>query len=267
MRTINNRNQRRKHALAARKRMPVPILPRLIIDPELTRPQGGYALWGSRLFSLVAVCLGAPIALAASLLVACANLLVFRDPRKVLYTQSRMGYRGQAFKIYKFRTMYEAADCFGSWSGGVDQQRVTKLGRFLRSSHLDEIPQLWNVLRGDMNLIGPRPEMLEIHVWAEDEVHGFANRLDVRPGITGLAQVTQGYTGRSAEAYAEKLAIDERYIQQQSLRFDLSVACQTVVWMIRGKGWSWNQTQAPETAAALPEACDEPAQPNPREAA
>lgn len=262
MHTIKTRTQRRKQALSARKRMHVPIF-----DPELTRPQSGYARWGSRLFGLVAVFLGAPLALSAALLVAGANLLVFRDPRKVFYSQMRMGYRGEVFRLVKFRTMYEAEDCFGSWSSGEDRLRITKLGGFLRSSHLDELPQLWNVLRGDMNLIGPRPEMVEVHEWAEDVVCDFAKRLDVRPGITGLAQVTQGYTGRNATAYAEKFAIDERYIQQQSLLFDLSVACQTVVWMTLGKGWSWNKAKAPESAAAESEASDDPPQPNPREAA
>lgn len=267
MRTNKTRIQRRKSALVARKRMAVPILPNLIFDRESTPPEGGYALWGSRLFSLVAVLLGAPLVLPISLIVACANLLIFRDPRKVLYTQPRMGYQGEVFKIFKFRTMYDVKDCFGAWSNGEDRQRVTKLGRILRSSHLDEIPQLWNVLRGEMNLIGPRPEMMEVHEWALEEVSGFGKRLEVRPGITGLAQVTQGYTGRSAKAYAEKLAIDERYIQRQSLLFDLSVACRTAVWMTLGKGWSWNQTKPPESAPAESEASDDHPEPNPREAA
>lgn len=203
--------------------------------------RGSYAAWGSRLFSLLAVAFTLPLALAAGLLVGAANLVAFRDPRRVFFSQPRVGRDGRAFRLYKFRTMRECPSAFDSWSSGGDRLRVTRLGRILRSSHLDELPQLWNVVRGDMNLVGPRPEMLDIHEWACEVVPGFEARVRVRPGITGQAQVTQGYTGYCAEAYAEKLAIDADYIQSQSLFGDLRLCAKTVRWMLLGRGWRWNQ--------------------------
>lgn len=218
--------------------------------------RSSYASWGSRVFSLVAVALGLPLALVAGLAVAAANLVAFRDPRRIFFTQPRVGREGKPFRLYKFRTMQECAapdplgenggeGCssgdFESWSSCEDRLRVTPLGRILRSSHLDELPQLLNILRGDMNLVGPRPEMIEVHEWACSQVPGFSMRTRVRPGLTGLAQVTQGYTGHCAEAYTRKLAIDAEYIQNQSLVRDLGLCAMTVRWMLLGRGWRWKQ--------------------------
>jgi lipopolysaccharide/colanic/teichoic acid biosynthesis glycosyltransferase len=97
------------------------------------------------------------------------------------------------------------------------------------------------VLRGEMSFIGPRPEMLEVEQWASEHVPNFVQRLAIKPGITGLAQVTQGYTGRDVGAYAKKLAINLAYIERMSLRFDLEILARTGLWMLRGKGWDWQK--------------------------
>ncbi len=224
-----------------------------------------YSSWGSRVFSLVAVALGLPLALSAGLVVAAANLIAFRDPRGIFFVQPRIGRDGKPFRLYKFRTMQEDAAPhrsggvhegrgssgeFTSWSTSEDRLRVTALGRILRSSHLDELPQLLNILRGDMNLVGPRPEMIEVHEWACSEVPGFSQRTRVRPGLTGLAQVTQGYTGHCAEAYGRKLAIDTNYIETHSLAQDLRLCALTVRWMLLGRGWRWKQGGETETGGA-----------------
>ena len=127
---------------------------------------------------------------------------------------------------------------FESWDRD-DQLRVTRFGRFLRNTHLDELPQLVNVLRGDMSMIGPRPEMVEIERWASSEVEQFSRRLAIKPGITGLAQVTQGYTGRDRAAYARKLEINDHYRERMSFSFDVKILAMTAIWMLRGRGWDW----------------------------
>lgn len=230
--------------------------------------RGPYARLGKRLFDLAIVLPLLPLALVAGVPIALWNALAFRDVRRVFFVQERVGLGGRTFCILKFRTMREprkgASD---SWFNGGDAARVTRFGRLLRNTHLDELPQIINILRGDMHLVGPRPEMPDVHAWAMQEVPGFEARLSVRPGLTGLAQVTQGYTGASAESYARKLAIDTDYISRLSLRLDLEVVLRTVPWMLQGRGWGWNaSTAAPEceSSNALDLARDDEGQPAPR---
>jgi lipopolysaccharide/colanic/teichoic acid biosynthesis glycosyltransferase len=209
-------------------------------DGERIAPRGRYARFGKPLFEGLLLAILVPLALLPLGLVALANLLQYRDPRQILFTQPRIGRRGRVFTIYKFRTMTDAdRGAMESWESGTDRLRVTRLGRFLRNTHLDELPQLLNVLRGDMRLIGPRPEMIEIDRWARERIPGFARRLAVRPGISGLAQVTQGYAGCDERAYARKLRVDEHYLSHLTLRQDLVILVRTVLWMLLGKGSRW----------------------------
>lgn len=209
------------------------------IDWESLAPRRAYARLGRPLLQLTLLALILPVAGPLCILIAAVNWACFRDLRKIFYMQPRVGYRRRAFQIYKFRTMRETGDsAHDSWSAGAEHLRVTAFGRFLRSTHLDELPQLLNIARGEMNIIGPRPEMVEIEDWASAHVVGFSTRLAVKPGITGWAQITQGYTGRSVEAYALKLAINDRYRREVSLAVDLAIIGRTIVWMLRGKGWS-----------------------------
>ncbi len=203
-------------------------------------PNGIYARFGRRCVdaALLAVCL--PIAIAPGILLATINAFATGSLRKIFYTQDRVGLGGKIFRIYKFRTMRDVAESdLQSWSSGQDRARVTTFGRFLRSSHLDELPQLINVAKGDMSFIGPRPEMVEIETWAASEVAGFTERLCIRPGITGFAQITQGYTARDRDAYQRKLDLCLSYNQSISLAVDISILWQTGIWMLRGKGWQW----------------------------
>jgi lipopolysaccharide/colanic/teichoic acid biosynthesis glycosyltransferase len=138
---------------------------------------------------------------------------------------------------------------FDSWSGASDAARVTRFGTFLRNSHLDELPQLVNVVRGDMSLIGPRPEMVEIERWAESEIAGFGARLAVRPGITGHAQITQGYVGRCRVGYEKKLALGLEYLANFGPRQDASILVRTLFWMAGRKGWRWQEQGVANEAA------------------
>lgn len=205
-------------------------------------PSGLYARFLKPLATLTLLLVALPVSLLVMLPIALCNWAAFGDRRLIFFTQERVGQYGRIFQIYKFRTMRPVAGGdFESWSKG-DQNRVTLFGRFLRSTHLDEVPQILNILRGDMNFIGPRPEMVPIHNWACREVPGFERRLALRPGITGLAQITQGYAGQCPDAYAEKLAADERYRQNLSLCLEASILVRTAIWMLRGRGWKWNKS-------------------------
>ncbi|MFT5285832.1 MAG: lipopolysaccharide/colanic/teichoic acid biosynthesis glycosyltransferase [Planctomycetota bacterium] len=200
-----------------------------------------YSRVGRRLFdlSLLAV-FGLP-----ALLIGCAiaglNLVQFRSFSKIFFVQDRVGYRGEVFSILKFRTMGEVrGGNFESWSNGGDQVRVTRIGRLLRNTHLDELPQLINVALGDMAFVGPRPEMVEIEEWASGEIEGFSTRLAIPPGVSGYAQITQGYTTNDVAAYGEKFRVSDWYRRHQSFSLDLKIIAMTLIWMVRGRGWQWN---------------------------
>lgn len=207
---------------------------------ESLEPRGFYARRGRKLLDATLLVLTiAPLA-ALFVIVALVNLLYFRDPRRILFVQKRIGRRGRPFRIYKFRTMRSRRFSeLDSWVHGYDREHVTLLGTFLRSTHLDEVPQILNILKGEMSFIGPRPEMVEIEAWASEHIEGFSRRLALQPGLTGYAQITQGYTGRSIEAYSEKLDINERYRENYSLALDLEILARTAVWLLCCRGWNW----------------------------
>ena len=141
------------------------------------------------------------------------------------YSQERLGLGGKVFKLYKFRTMVNDAEKDGAqWSGGDQDERITKVGSFLRKTRLDELPQLWNILVGDMSLVGPRPERAVFYDQFETYVHGFRQRLAVVPGLTGLAQVNGGYYLRPEE----KIVYDMEYIRTRSFWLDLKIIFKTV---------------------------------------
>jgi sugar transferase (PEP-CTERM system associated) len=154
----------------------------------------------------------------------------------VLYRQQRVGRRGVIFHCYKFRTMRQdaEADTGATWAAD-DDPRITRVGRFLRTSRLDEIPQLWCVLKGDMHFVGPRPERPEFVEWLSKEIPYYGVRHVVRPGITGWAQVEYKY-GSTLEDAREKLQYDLFYIKNASLGLDLLIMFQTIKIVLLGRG-------------------------------
>ena len=154
----------------------------------------------------------------------------------VLYRQKRVGRNGVHYFVYKFRTMREDAELQTGpiWAGSGDP-RVTRIGKFLRTSRIDELPQLWNVFRGDMGFVGPRPERPEFVEWLTTEIAYYPLRNVIRPGITGWAQVRYKY-GNTLEDAKEKLQYDLYYIKNVSLGFDLLIMFQTVKTIILGRG-------------------------------
>lgn len=146
------------------------------------------------------------------------------DPGPGIYAQSRVGLQGKVFRMFKFRTMVANADSIGSYQTQDDDSRITQVGRVLRKTSIDELPQFFNVLRGDMSLVGPRPDtpMQE----SRYETWQWTKRLSVRPGLTGLAQATR----RSLANHEERLRLDFEYIDAQSIWLDLKI-----LWLTLGK--------------------------------
>jgi len=192
-------------------------------DPET--PVGGRA---KRLFDL-AVALPLAVALTPAMIV--IAWWVRRDsPGPAIYRQERVGFAGRPFTMLKFRTMVVGAERIGAGIAVSDgDERITRAGRALRRLSLDELPQLWNIVRGDMSLVGPRPTVA-FQVAAYDARQ--RGRLRARPGLTGLAQVR----GRAGIPWSERIEIDLEYVARWSLRLDLAILARTVVVVLARRG-------------------------------
>ena len=150
----------------------------------------------------------------------------------VIYAQKRVGKNGKVFNIYKFRSMYIDAESRGAQWAQDEDPRVTPFGKFMRKTRLDEIPQFWNVFKGDMSLIGPRPERPAFCDEFEKRIHGWHYRTLVRPGISGLAQVTGGYDLLPSE----KVQFDLQYIKTRNIKMDLVIMLKTLGVLSTGDG-------------------------------
>ena len=150
----------------------------------------------------------------------------------IIYRQERLGIDGRPFTLLKFRSMRTDAEAAGpQWAEKYDP-RVTKVGRILRKTRLDELPQIWNILKGDMSLVGPRPERQFFYEAFEERLPGFSRRLAVKPGLTGWAQVNGGYDLRPPE----KIIYDMEYIKNRSLAMDFKCVLKTVHIVFDGEG-------------------------------
>lgn len=186
-----------------------------------------------RLLDVTAVILSTPVWLPLCLLVALAVRL--DSPGPALFSQQRVGLNGRSFRLWKFRSMTHAPVPESARFAQRDDPRITRLGRFIRRTRLDELPQLWNVLIGDMSLIGPRPEQVQFVESFARRIHAYPYRHLVRPGLTGWAQVLQGYAGDTEET-AVKLSYDLYYVAHYSAALDLLIAYKTVRIVFGGFG-------------------------------
>lgn len=184
-------------------------------------------VWGKRLFDIVVA--SALLMLLSPILLALTIIIHFNMGSPVLFKQVRPGLHGKSFAMYKFRTMTDSRDERGNlWP---DAERLTKLGRFLRATSLDELPELLNVLKGDMSLVGPRPLLMEyLPLYSPEQ----ARRHEVRPGITGWAQVN----GRNALTWEQKFEYDVWYVDNWSLWLDLKILWLTLVTVLKREGIS-----------------------------
>jgi len=168
-------------------------------------------------------------------------LIRFESPGPAFYSQVRVGLRGEMFKLWKFRSMYQDAEARretlekeNEMSGGVifkmkQDPRITRMGRLIRKTSIDELPQLWNVIKGDMSLVGPRPALAsEVELYSIEE----RVRLMAKPGLTCIWQVT----GRSEIPFPQQVKLDEEYLYRQSLATDIKLLFQTIPAVLRGKG-------------------------------
>lgn len=215
-----------------------------------TAPEGG-----RRLLNVAVAAVALP--LVAPLMIAIAALIKLTSTGPVLYTQTRVGLDrrtgsapggnwrrsqdvgGAPFTMLKFRTMHVDQNGHGTaqvWAQPGDP-RITWVGRFLRKFRLDELPQFVNVLRGEMNIVGPRPEQPAIFADLRQRVDGYQQRQRVRPGITGWAQINQSYD-RSLDDVRRKVGLDLEYVARQSVSHDLQIMLRTVpVMLLRKGGW------------------------------
>jgi exopolysaccharide biosynthesis polyprenyl glycosylphosphotransferase len=154
------------------------------------------------------------------------------SPGPVFYKQERVGLNGKRFEIIKLRSMRTDAEKNGPQWAAKNDPRVTRVGKFIRKTRIDELPQLINILRGDMSLIGPRPERPVFTEKFDKEIPGFKKRLLVKPGLTGWAQVNGGYEMTPAE----KFELDMFYIQNQSFKMDMQILFRTVWVVVSGNG-------------------------------
>jgi exopolysaccharide biosynthesis polyprenyl glycosylphosphotransferase len=186
--------------------------------------QRTYTRLAKRTFDVVCASLG--LLLAAPLMLVIAGLVsLTRGP--VIYRQTRVGEGGRQFRLYKFRTMRQDAERPGHPTfTEVNDPRVTAVGRLLRKTHLDELPQLWVVLKGDMSIVGPRPERPEFIPMLEEAVPFFTRRLLVKPGITGWAQLRRDYAS-DAEGAKDKLSYDLWYVRHRNVIVDLAICART----------------------------------------
>jgi lipopolysaccharide/colanic/teichoic acid biosynthesis glycosyltransferase len=207
---------------------------------ERTRPRGGARRrpgepgWNYRICKRLLDVVGAAtgLVLTAPLLLGCAAWVSLIDGGPAFYQQWRVGRDGWMFRIYKLRTMVRRAEGAGParFASAADP-RILPGCRWMRRSHVDELPQLWQILKGQMSLVGPRPERPEIIEQLRPALPGIERRLTDRPGLTGLAQVRNGYANTTAGA-RRKLALDLRYLRRRSILGEIRLVLQTLpkVW-------------------------------------
>ncbi|MBU8870334.1 MAG: sugar transferase [Gemmatimonadales bacterium] len=199
------------------------------------------------------IALGA-LAVFGLLLPVISLIIKLDSPGPVFYSQDRVGLNrrstprggkgvdrrkifqpGRPFQVHKLRTMSVNAEANGPQLAAAHDCRITRVGRFLRQTRIDEIPQFWNILKGEMSLIGPRPERLVFVRQLEKEIPNYKDRLFVLPGITGLAQVLNGYD-ENLESVKRKVRLDREYIRKSGFRQDGKILCSTVGVVIKGEG-------------------------------
>ncbi|OQP10122.1 sugar transferase [Geobacillus thermoleovorans] len=199
-----------------------------IIEQQQTKIK--YYPYIKRFLDIVFSLLALPVAIP--IIVIFAIIIKLETPGPAFFLQERVGLHGKYFKVIKLRSMEVNAEKNGAQWAAKNDPRVTRVGAFIRKTRIDELPQLFNVLKGDMSLIGPRPERPMFTAQFNEEIPGFIDRLQVKPGITGWAQVNGGYdiTPR------EKLELDRYYIHNMSFWLDLKIIFKTIKVCLTGDG-------------------------------
>lgn len=201
-----------------------------------------YAKYGKRIFDL---CLTVPAFIILSPVMGMTAVLVaVKLGRPVLFTQKRPGYHERIFRMYKFRSMTDERDEDGELL--PDEVRLTSFGKKLRSSSLDELPELWNILKGDMSLVGPRPLLVQYLPLYNAQQR---KRHEVKPGITGLAQIN----GRNRITWEEKFSYDVQYVENISWKEDIRILAETVLTVFKREGINSENSATMEDFTGTPE--------------
>lgn len=194
-------------------------------------PVSGYSLVVKRIFDLIVGIIGSIVSLPFIIIFAIIIKITSKGP--ALYKQERVGRMGKNFNVIKLRSMYQDAEAkTGAVWAKKNDNRITPIGKFMRKTRIDELPQLWNVLMGDMSMVGPRPERPVLTEKFSKEFPDFPRRLRIIPGITGYAQINGGYE----IAPEEKCKLDNYYIEHYSLWFDIKMLVGTVKIVFTGDG-------------------------------
>lgn len=172
------------------------------------------------------------LVIAIPIIIIFGILVKLESPGPAIFKQERVGFRGKVFTIYKLRSMNNNAEKNGAVWASKNDSRITKVGKLIRNTRIDELPQLFNILKGDMTIIGPRPERPEFTIDFEKDIPGFIYRVAVKPGLTGWAQINGGYD-ISPE---EKLKLDMYYINNRDFMLDAKILIKTIVIAFTGEG-------------------------------
>jgi lipopolysaccharide/colanic/teichoic acid biosynthesis glycosyltransferase len=195
---------------------------------------GSRLFWASkRAMDILSALAALPFVAIVATVIAILNPIF--NPGRLLFRQERMGMHGKPFTAYKFRSMTEVHSIDRGPYDGIESERITRLGSLLRRLRIDELPQFWNILRGDMSLIGPRPDYYPHAVVYCHDIPNYTNRHLVRPGITGLAQVRSGYAA-CARSVAAKVSDDLNYISEANWKLELRIARNTIGVILSGFG-------------------------------
>ena len=197
-----------------------------------------FTLWWRLVLKRIvdAVASSAGLILTAPVMAVVALAIKLDSKGPILYAQERVGRFGETFKMYKFRSMQIDAEASGPvWAAAEDDPRLTRIGTLLRRTHLDELPQLFNVLKGDMSLVGPRPERPHFVDSLSREISRYDERLFIKPGMTGLAQVHYRYDQTIADV-KRKLRFDLLYVRRMCLMLDARILAWTVLVVVTGRG-------------------------------
>ena len=186
-----------------------------------------------RIFDIVISLLLLPLLFTIGVILLVFNLLF--NPGRLFFIQERMGKNCEIFFAIKFRTMTHVNEITRKYDDPIETNRITPLGRILRKMRIDELPQILNVLKGDMSLIGPRPDYYAHALVYLENVEGYRERYIIRPGITGLSQIRLGYV-ETLEALSKKTSIDKYYIQNTGYIIEFKIIFNTILIILRGLG-------------------------------
>jgi len=198
------------------------------------RTLGNKMFWiNKRLFDIFVCLLLIPLLFITSIILLCLNCFFNRG--NLFFIQDRMGKNCNVFSAIKFRTMVPVKEITREYNDPIETNRITSFGKILRQSRIDELPQILNVLKGEMSLIGPRPDYYLHALEYIKNVKGYRERHIIRPGITGLSQIRLGYA-EGLEATAKKASVDNYYIQNVNYIIELKIIGNTIITIIRGMG-------------------------------